>query len=135
MEQPPGILPGEATGAEEVNQDEEYDEPILPEIPGVSDEEIEPETPGVGAGEDDEASENGDDPPVLDETTGQLPPTPPKEDNGAKGRYNLRNDQNRSYNHRYAGKDFIVDNESGIVMTTESTSEVLETPQMSLKAG
>ena len=107
----------------------------IPEIPGVSDEEIEPETPGVGAREDDEASENGDDPPVLDEITGQLPPVPPGEDNSAKGRYNLHSDRNRSYNHRYAGKDFVVDDESGIVMTTESTSEVLETPQMPLKAG
>ena len=85
--------------------------------------------------EDDEASENGDDPPVLDEITGQLSPVPPGEDNSAKGRYNLRSNRNRSYNHRYAGKDFIVDDESGIVMTTESTSEVLETPQMSQKAG
>ena len=135
VEQPPGILPGEATGAGEVDQDEEHNEPIFPEIPGVSDEEIELETPGVGAGEEDKVSQNGDDPPALDEITGQLPPAPPREDNGAKGRYNLRSDRNQSYNHCYAGNDFVVDDKSGIVMTTEGTGEVLETPQMSLKAG
>ena len=134
-EQPPGILPGNATGAGEVDQDEEHNEPVFPEIPGVSDKVIEPETPGVGAGEEDKGGENGDDPPALDGITGQLPPTAPGEDSGAKGRYNLRSNRDRSYNHHYAGKDFIVDNESGIVMTTEGTGEVVETPQMSLKAG
>ena len=135
VEQPPGILPGEAAGMGEVDQDEEYDEHVFPEIPGVSKEETEPETPGVSAVEEEEASENGDDLPAQDMITGQLPPAPPGEDNGTRGRYNLRSDRNRSYNHRYAGKDLVVDDESGIVMTTEGTGEVLETLQMSLKAG
>ena len=101
----------------------------------MSEEETEPETPGVGAVEGHEASEDGDDLPAQDVIMGQLPPAPPGEDNGTRGRYNMRSDQNRSYSHRYTGKDFIVDDKSGIVMTTEGTGEVLETPQMSLKAG
>ena len=135
VEQPPGILPGNATGAREVEQDEEHNEPVFPEIPGVSDEEIEPEIPGVGTGEEDGVSENGDAPPGLDGVTGQLPPAATGEDSSAKGRYNLRSNRDQSYNHRYAGKDFVVEEESVIVMTTEGTGEVLETPQMSLKAG
>ena len=101
----------------------------------MSEEDIEPETPGVGVVEEDEASESRDDPRAQDKITDQLPPAPPGEDNGTKGRYNLHSDRNRNYNHRYAGKDFIVDDESGIVMTTEGMGEVLETLQMSLKAG
>ena len=136
VEQPPGDIPGEATGEGVVDQDEEYDEPVFPETPGVSEEETKLETPGVGAVEEDETSESGgDDLPTQDVVTGQLPPAPPEEDNGTGGRYNLHSDRNRNYNHRYAGKDFVVDDKSGIVMTTEGTSEVLETPQMSLKAG
>ena len=107
VEQPPGILSGEAAGMGEVDRDEEYDEPVFPEIPGVSEEETEPETPGVGAVEEDKACENGVDLPAQDVITGQLPPAPPGEDNGTRGRYNLRRDRNRSYNHRYAGKDFV----------------------------
>ena len=34
--------------------------------------------------------------------------------------------------HRYAGDDFIIDN---VALTMHGTSKVLETPQMSLKAG
>ena len=96
---------------------------------------IEPETPGVSAGEDDETSENGDDEPTLDEITDQVQPAQPGENNGTKGRYNLCSDRSRSYNHHYAGNDFVVDDESGIVMTAEGTGEVLETPQMSLNTG
>ena len=134
-EQPPGVVPGEATGAMEADQNEEQDEPILEEIPGVNDEEIEPETPGVGTGEEDEGSENGNDPPTLDEVTDQQPPAPPREHNNTGTRYNLRSGRSRSYDHRYAGKDCIVEDENDIVMTMEGTGEVLKTPQMSLKAG
>ena len=130
VEQQPGNLPGEIAGTGVVDQDEECDKPVFPEIPGVSEE-----TPGVGAAEEDKGSENGDDLPTQDVVTGQLPPAPPGEDDSTGGRYNLRSDQNQNYNHRYAGKDFVVDDESGIVMTTEGSGEVLETPQMSLKAG
>ena len=94
----------------------------------MSDEEINPETPGVGTKEDDETSENGNDPPTLSEMTDQQPP-------GTGTRSNLRSGRGRSYNHCYAGSDFIVEDENGVVMTMEGTSEVLETPQMSLKAG
>ena len=48
-------------------------------------------------------------------------------------RYRLRGGQNHNYNRRYAGEDFVIDNEAGIVMTTKGCSEVLETPQISLK--
>ena len=119
----------------EADQNEGQDEPVLEEIPGVIDKEIEPETPGVGTGEEDGAFENGSDPPTLDEVMDQQPPAPPREHNDTGTRYNLRSGRGRSYDHRYAGRDFIVEDEKGIVMTTEGTSEVLETPQMSLKAG
>ena len=83
----------------------------------MSDKEIDPETPGVNAGEEDKASENSDDPPTLDEIMDQVLPEQPGEDSGKKGRYNLCSDRSRSYNHRYAGNDFVVDDESGIVMS------------------
>ena len=134
VDQPPNAMTLEA-GAGDVNQDEQQDGPDLQGTPGVSDEEIEPETPEVSAGEDDGTSKDGDDEPTLDEITDQVQPTQPGENNGKEGRYNLRSDRSRSYNHRYAGNDFVVDDESGIVMTTECTGEVLETPQMSLKTG
>ena len=135
VEQPPDNPPGETAGVGVADQGEEHDEPIFPEIPGVNKEEIEPETPGVGVVEENEAGKNGDDQPTLGVATGQLPPAPPEEDNNTGGRYNLHSDRNQNYNHHYTGKDFAVDNESGIVMTTEGTGEVLETPQMSLKPG
>ena len=133
--QPPDAMTFEAAGAGDVNQDEQHDEPDLQGTPGVSDEEIEPETPGASAGEDNETSENGDDQPTLDEITDQVQPAQPVENNDKEGRYNLCSNRTRSYNHRYAGNDFVVDDESGIVMTAEGTGEVLETPQMSLKTG
>ena len=134
-QQPPGMVPGEAAGAMEADQNEGQDEPVLEETPVVSDEEIDPEIPGVGAREEDETSENGSDPPTLGEVTDKQPSAPPREHNGTGTRYNLRSGRGWCYNHRYAGSDFIVEDENGIVMTTEGTSEALETPQMSLKAG
>ena len=127
-EEPPGVAPGDVGEAMGDNQNDGQDEPAHEETPGVSDEEIDPETPGVGTREDDEASNDGNDPPTLGETTDQQPP-------GTETRYNLRSNRGRSYNHRYAGSDFIVEDENGVVMTMEGTGEVLETPQMSLKAG
>ena len=135
VEQPPDNPPGEITGVGVADQDEEHDEPIFPEIPGVDEEETEPETPGVGAVEENEAGENGEDQPTQVEATAELPLAPPDEENNSGGRYNLHSDRNRNYNHRYMGEDFVIDSEIGIVMTTEGTGEVLETPQMSLKAG
>ena len=93
------------------------------------------EIPGVGEEEDDEADGDADDQSTQDEVAVKQPLAPPKAENNLGGRYNLRGDRNRNYNHHYAGKDFVVDNEVGITMTTKDCSEVLETPQMSLKAG
>ena len=73
-----------------------------------------PETPGVGGAGEDEV-----------ETKHQAP-TPPQR------RYNLRNTRGRDYDHRYDKEDYVVDN---VAMTTRGTSEVLEAPQTSLKAG
>ena len=123
-------MSGDATGA--MGQDE----PIPEETPGVSEEAIDLEIPGVGAKEDDETSENGDDEtseiggdaPNLEDTTDQQPP-------GRGTKYNLRSGRGQSYNRCYAGSDFVVEDENGVVMTMEGSSEVLETPQMSLKAG
>ena len=133
--QPPDAMTLETAGTGDVHQDEQQDGPDLQGTPGVSDEEIEPETPGVSAGEDDGTSKDGGDQPTLDEMTDQAQPAQPEENNGKDGRYNLCSDHSRSYNHRYAGSGFVVDDKSGIVMTTKSTGEVLETPQMSLKTG
>ena len=83
----------EATGAGDANHDEEHDGPDLQGIPGVSDEEIGLETPGVSAGEDDETSKNGDDQPTPDGVTDLVQPPQPGENNGKKGRYNLRSDR------------------------------------------
>ena len=94
---------------------DEKDEPV--EIPGVGDEIVDPETPGVGEREDENEEE---------EPTSQ----PPAGRGG--GRYNLRRARGRDYHHRYAGDSFIIDEAA---MTTLGRSEVLETPQMSLKAG
>ena len=70
-EQPPGVVPGDAAAAMGGDQNDGQGEPVLEEIPGVSDEEIGPETPGVGTGEADETSENGSDPPILGEVMDQ----------------------------------------------------------------
>ena len=102
--------PAEAELPEDpVNHEAEF--PEVPEIHGVNEEMNDPETPGVrGAGEHEEEAKD-------------QAPTP---------RYNLRNTRGRDYDHRYDKEDYIIDN---VVMTTRGTSEVLETPQMSLKAG
>ena len=128
-EQPPGVVLEEAAGAMEGDLNDGQD------VPEGSDEEINPETPGVGTKGEDKTPENDSDPPTLDEGADQQPPVPPRQHDGTGTRYNLRSGRGRSYDHRYAGSDFIVEDENGLVMTTQGTSEVLETPQMSLKAG
>ena len=50
------------------------------------------------------------------------------------GGYGLRNKRNRNYNHRFAGEDFVVGDDTGITLATKGSDVVLETPQMSLKA-
>ena len=92
-------------------------------IPGVDDETIDPKTPGVGeSGEETEEEEFMNQPPEV---------SPQRKGRGG-GRYNLRHTRGRDYDHQYAGDDFIIDN---VALTMHGTSEVLETPQMSLKAG
>ena len=106
-----------------------------PEIPGVEEEEAKPEIPGVGVAEEIKADDNVDDQPTQDEVMVEPPPAPPEEENNLGSRYNLCGGRNQNYNHHYAGEDFVIDNEDGIVMTPKGGSEVLETLQMSLKAG
>ena len=123
-------LPAEAEAEqpeEEATQNEDDDEADLPEIQGVDEEVIEPEVPGVGTVEENEEGEE-EDQPTEDEATGQPPPASPQ----GNSRYSLRNNRNRNYSHRYSGKDFVMDS---VAMTIHGTSEVLETQQMSLKAG
>ena len=86
-------------------------------IPGVDDETVGPETPGGG--------ESG-----AEVEEGELTNQPPEGRGG--GGYNLRHTRGRDYGHRYAGDSFIIDE---VAMTTHGASEVLETPQMSLRAG
>ena len=111
----------------EPNQNEGDNEADLPEIQGVDEEVIEPEAPEVGMVEENEEGEE-EDQPTEDDATGEPPPASPQ----GNGRYNLQNNRDRNYGHRYAGKDFVTDS---VAMTTHGASEVLETPQMSLKAG
>ena len=99
------------------HHDDADEEDDLLGIPGVDDENVGPETPGVG--------ENGDE---IEE--GEPINQPPAGRGG--GRYNLRRTRGRDYDHRYAGDSFIIDE---VAMTTHGAGEVLETPQMSLKAG
>ena len=106
-----------------------------PEIPGVGEEEAILEIQEVGEEEEDEANDDVDDQSTQDKVAVEQPLAPPEAENNMGRRYNLRGGRNRNYNHCYAGKDFVIDNEVGIVMTTKGCSEVLETPQMSLKAG
>ena len=122
-------------GAVDADQNDQQNGPILQGTPGVNDAVIAPEIPGVTAGEDDGTNEDDNDESALHEITGQGQPPQPGGDNGGEGRYNLRSNRCRSYNYRNKENDFVIDDDSGIVMTTECTSEVLETPQMSLKAG
>ena len=82
-------------------------------------------TPGVG---DNEENEDDD---VVDE---QYEMPPKAKDNTASG-YGLRGRGGRSYNHCYTGEDFVVGDDIGITLDSKGDDEVLETPQMSLKAG
>ena len=84
-----------------------------------------PGTPGVGV---NEKNEDGD---GIDEQHEVLP----KARENTVGAYGLRSRRGRSYNHRYAGEDFVVGDDTGITLAVKGEDEVLETPQMSLKAG
>ena len=131
----------------------EGDEPLIEDIPphDVAEEPDNPpgEIPGVGAvdhegevgadhvGVNDETrlgipgvDENGD-----DDTVDEQSETPPDVENSMVGGYGLRNRRGRNYNHRYTGEDFVVGDDTGITLATRGNDEVLEMPQMSLKAG
>ena len=111
-------------------QDNAVEQPEHPPggIPGVdSFEDDEPMLgiPGVGGNE-----ENEDDGGVDEQSE-----TPPKAKESTASGYGLRNRHGRSYSHRYAGEDFVVGDDTGIILATRGDDEVLEMPQMSLKAG
>ena len=92
------------------------------DIPGDTDDETSLGIPGVeGNGDDD----------IVDEQ----PMIPPDVNNNTVGGYGLRNGRGCNYNHRYAGKDFVVGEDTGVTLATKESDEVLETPQISLKAG
>ena len=78
--------------------------------------------PGVGDDEEDDTNDE------QSETTLDLK-------TNTVGGYGLRNKRDRNYNHHYAGEDFVVGNDTGITLATKGNDVVLETPQMSLKAG
>ena len=115
-EHPPGEIPGvdafehrEEQGMDHARAD---DEPML----GI---------PGVGGNE-----ENEDDVEVDEQSE-----TPPEAKEITASGYGLRNRRGHSYSHHYAGEDFVVVDDTGIILATRGDDEVLEMPQMSLKAG
>ena len=115
-EHPPGEIPGvdafehrEEQGTDHARAD---DEPML----GI---------PQVGGNE-----ENEDDVGVDEQSE-----TPPEAKESSASGYGLRNRRGSSYSHRYAGEDFVAGDDTGIILATRGDDEVLETPQMSLKAG
>ena len=116
----PELPPGEILGVDAFEHREEEgmdharadDEPML----GI---------PGVGGNE-----ENKDDGGVDEQSE-----TPPEAKESTASGYGLRNRYGRSYSHRYVGEDFVVGDDTGIILATRGDDEVLETPQMSLKAG
>ena len=97
------------------------------EVPQVNAGNNEPMlgTPGVGDNEENEDDDG------VDEQHGVLPKAT---ENTVSG-YSLRSRRGRSYNHRYAGEDFVVGDDTGITLALKGDDEILETPQMSLKAG
>ena len=115
---PPGGIPG--VGA--VEQELENDVGNLVDGDGNTDE---PGIPGVGDdGKDDTNVVNDEQSKAtLDLKTNTV------------GGYGLRDKRNRNYNHRYVGEDFVVGDDTGITLATNGDNVVLETPQMSLKAG
>ena len=70
-----------------------------------------------------------------DSTVDEHPEAPPYVENSMVGGYGLRNRRGHNYSHRYTGEDFVVGDDTGVTLATRGNGEVLETPQMSLKAG
>ena len=113
---PPGGIPGVGVDEGEDGVGMNHD------IPGDTDDETPLEIPGVdGSG--------------VDETADEQATIPPDANTNMVGGHGLRNKRGRNYNHRYAGEDFVVGEDAGITLITKESDEVLETPQMSLKAG
>ena len=114
---PPGGIPGVG-----VAEEEEDGAAINHDIPGDTDDETSLGIPGVdGNGDDDIGNEQ---PMIL-----------PDVNNNMVGGYALRNRRGHNYNHWYAGEDFVVGEDTGVTLATKESDGVLETPQMSLKAG
>ena len=112
----PGGIPG-------VGVDEEEDGVGMNHnIPGDTDDETPPGIPGVDIS-------------GVDKTGDEHATLPPDANTNMVGGYGLRNKRGRNYNHRYAGEDFVVGEDVGITLTTKESDQVMETPQMSLKAG
>ena len=110
---PPGGIPGVGVVEHVDNLVEDNDNVDEPEIPGVGND-----------GEDDTSVTNDEQSEAeIDLKTNTV------------GGYGLRDKRNRNYNHRYSGEDFVVGDETGITLATKGDNVVLETPQMSLKAG
>ena len=126
-ENPPGEIPGVG-----IADEEEDGATMNHDVPGDNDDEAPLGIPGVDGSEgDDAAYEQAVAPPVADEQA----VVPPDVNTNTVGGYGLRNNRGRNYNHRYAGDDFVVGEDAGVTMATKGSDEVLETPQMSLKAG
>ena len=115
-------LPGEIPGVGTVEQETGNDVGNLVDGDGNIDE---PGIPGVGDdGKNDTNVENDEQSKAtLDLNTNTV------------GGYSLRGKRNRNYNHRYAGEEFVVGDDTGITLATNGDRVFLETPQMSLKAG
>ena len=131
------------------DNDVEGDEPLVEDIPGEQPDNSPDEIPGVGAvdhdGEIGADPVNVNDKDILgilgvdgdedDSTVDEQPEAPPDVENSMMGGYGLRNKRGRNYSHHYAGEDFVVGDDTGVTLATRGDGEVLEMPQMSLKAG
>ena len=115
-------LPGEIPGVGTVEQETGNDVGNLVNSDGDIDE---PGIPGVG---DDGKNNTNVENDEQSKATHDL-------NTNTVGGYSLRGKRNRNYNHRYAGEEFVVGDDTGITLATNGDSVVLETPQMSLKAG
>ena len=114
---PPGGIPGVG-----IADEEEDGVAMIHDIPGDTDDETSLGIPGVGGNEDDS---KGDEQHM----------TTPDVNNNTVGGYGLRNRRGQNYNHQYVGEDFVVGEDTGVTLVTKESDEVLETPQMSMKAG
>ena len=120
IQQVPGDVPGGIPG---VGVDEAEDGVgANHNIPQDVDDKTPPGIPGVdGSG--------------VDETVDEQATLNTDANTNMVGGYGLRNKRGRNYDHRYAGEDFVVGEDVGITLTTTESDQVMETPQMSLKAG